>query len=111
MSHVITDHRPLTPMCSGKPLIKYFAKSADSDEMQHIAAFHQGLCCLLREKRSSYRTFLKNTIFFENYNLTHLDMYNGLSQVYCINPAMGGLETLNTHTNTYRHPNTVARII
>ena len=28
----------------------------------------------------------KNTIFFENYNLTPLDMYNGLSQVYCIKP-------------------------
>ena len=26
----------------------------------------------------------KNTIFFYNYNLTPLDMYNGLSQVYCI---------------------------
>ena len=24
------------------------------------------------------------TIFFENYNLTPLDMYNGLLQVYCI---------------------------
>ena len=28
----------------------------------------------------------KNRIFFENYNLTHLDMYNGLSKVYCIKP-------------------------
>ena len=27
-----------------------------------------------------------NTIFFENYNLSPLDMYNGLSQVYCIKP-------------------------
>ena len=26
----------------------------------------------------------KNTIFLENYNLTPLDMYNGLSQMYCI---------------------------
>ena len=26
---------------------------------------------------------LQNT-FFENYNLTPLDMYNGLSKVYCI---------------------------
>ena len=25
-------------------------------------------------------------VFFENYNPTPLDMYNGLSQVYCINP-------------------------
>ena len=28
----------------------------------------------------------KKTIFFENYNQTHLDMYNGLSKVYCIKP-------------------------
>ena len=27
-----------------------------------------------------------NTIYFENYNFTPLDMYNGLSQVYCIKP-------------------------
>ena len=26
----------------------------------------------------------KNTVVFENYNLTPIDMYNGLSQVYCI---------------------------
>ena len=28
----------------------------------------------------------KNTIFFENFNLTPLDMYNGLSEVNCIKP-------------------------
>ena len=28
----------------------------------------------------------KNTIFLENYNWTPLDIYNGLSQVYCIKP-------------------------
>ena len=28
----------------------------------------------------------KNTIFFENYNLTPLDWYNGPPQVYCIKP-------------------------
>ena len=28
----------------------------------------------------------KNTLFFYNYNLTPLDMYIGLSQVYCIKP-------------------------
>ena len=28
---------------------------------------------------------IKEQIFFEKYNLTALDMYNGLSQVYCIN--------------------------
>ena len=26
----------------------------------------------------------KNSLCFENYNLTPLDMYNGLSKVYCI---------------------------
>ena len=29
------------------------AKSEDPDEMQHYAAFHQGLHCLLRQNRSS----------------------------------------------------------
>ena len=28
----------------------------------------------------------KEYILFSKYNLTHLDMYNGLSQVYCIIP-------------------------
>ena len=28
----------------------------------------------------------KNTIFFENYNLTSIEMYNALSQIYCIKP-------------------------
>ena len=27
-----------------------------------------------------------NKIIFENYNLTPLDMYTGLSQAYCIKP-------------------------
>ena len=27
-----------------------------------------------------------NTLLFENYNLKPLDMYNGLSSVYCIKP-------------------------
>ena len=29
---------------------------------------------------------LKDTIIFENYNQTTLDMYNGLSEVYYIKP-------------------------
>ena len=52
-----------------------FANSEDPDEMQHDAAFHQGLHCLLTEKRSSDKRI---QYFFENYNLTPLDMYNGL---------------------------------
>ena len=52
--------------------------SEDSDEMphQHKAAFHQGI------EKKIFRQ--KITIFFENYKLTPLDMYNGLWQVYCI---------------------------
>ena len=37
-----------------------FANSEDPDEMQHIAAFRQGLHCLLKQKRSSD----KYNIFF-----------------------------------------------
>ena len=44
-----------------------FTNSEDPAEMLHIVTNLQ----------------TKNTIFFENYNLTPLDMYNGLSQVYC----------------------------
>ena len=35
---------------------------------------------------NEYIILQKNTIFFENYNLKPLNMYNGLSQVYCIKP-------------------------
>ena len=44
-------------------------------------SIHQGLHCLHRQKWSSDN---KNAILFENYNLTPLDMYNGLFQVYCV---------------------------
>ena len=49
--------------------------------MQHNAAFHQGLHCLLRYKGSSD----KSTFFGENYNLTALDRYSGHSQVFVSN--------------------------
>ena len=62
-----------------------FANSEDPDEMQHNAAFHQGLHCL--QRLNIFRQ--KNKIFVENYNLTPLDMCNGLSQVYCIKPERG----------------------
>ena len=42
-----------------------------------IAAFHQALHCLYLGKKD---------LHFEQYNLTPLDMYNELSQVYCIKP-------------------------
>ena len=53
-----------------------FANSEEPDEMQHHAAFHQGLHFFHKKEHT----------FFFNYNLTPLDMYNGLSQVYCIEP-------------------------
>ena len=51
-----------------------FANTEDPDEMQHNAAFHQGLHCFKVKK-----IFRQNNISFENYNLTPLDMYNRLS--------------------------------
>ena len=53
-----------------------FANSEDTDEMQHDAAFHQGLHCLQKSKRSSDK---KKYNIFLHYNLTPLDVYNGLS--------------------------------
>ena len=59
-----------------------FTICEDLDEMPHHAAFHQGLHCLLRQKSSD-----KNIQYFKkNYNLTPIDIYNGLSQVYCMEP-------------------------
>ena len=44
----------------------------------------------------------KNSLFFENYNLTPLDMYNGLSQVYFIKPEgrMIHINSFIPHLNT-----------
>ena len=35
------------PLYTRNPEIDYFANSEDPDEMQHNAAFHQGLHCLV----------------------------------------------------------------
>ena len=59
-----------------------FTNSEDQDEMQLNAAFHQGRTVCKGKK--IFRQY--NTIIFENYNLTPLDMYNGLSQVFFIKP-------------------------
>ena len=59
-----------------------FANNEDPDEMQHNAALHQGLHCKGKKSLQTKRC----NIFFENYYLTPLDMYNGLSQAYCIKP-------------------------
>ena len=62
-----------------------FTNSEDPDEMLHNVAFHQGFhsVCLLRFKRSSDK---KKNLFFLNYNQTSIDVYKGLSQIYCIKP-------------------------
>ena len=49
-----------------------FANSEDPDEMEHNAAFHQGLHCYVKVKKISRQ---KKTIFVFNYNLTPLVMY------------------------------------
>ena len=72
----------LNPLYLGNPLRRTFANSEDSGEMQHIAAFYQGLHCLLNLERLQTKEYN----IFENYNLTPLDLYNRLSQVYCIKP-------------------------
>ena len=41
------------PLCTENPLAGTLANSEDRDEMQHNAAFHQGLQCLLRLKQPS----------------------------------------------------------
>ena len=39
------------PFAFGKPLNSTFANSEDADEMQHNAAFHQGLHCFVKGKK------------------------------------------------------------
>ena len=60
---------------SGNPLTSTSANSEKPDEMQHNDAFHQGSTLLERVKKILRK---KKTIFVSNYNLTPLDMYNGL---------------------------------
>ena len=43
------------PFGNVNPLTGTIANSEDPDEMQHNAAFHQGLHCLLRQNQSSER--------------------------------------------------------
>ena len=64
-----------------------FTDSEDPYEMPHNAAFHKGLHCLyvIFHHCLHYLYRLKKSLNkSENYNLTSLVMYNGLSQVYCI---------------------------
>ena len=53
----------------------YFTNNEDPDDK---AALHQGLVNTVKVKK----IFRKKIHFFLDYYLTHLDMYNGLSQVY-----------------------------
>ena len=53
-----------------------FANSEDSDEMQSAL--------FVKVKKTSSDKRIQ--FLFLNNNLTPLDMYNGLSQVYCIKP-------------------------
>ena len=58
-----------------------FLNSEDPDEMLHNAAFHATLFVKVKKIFRQKIQYLKT-----NYILTPLDMYNGLSQVYCIKP-------------------------
>ena len=55
------------------------AKSVDSDEMQHNAAFHQSRHCLLRLKQPSWTEILHN---LENCNLLPIKEQTGKSHIY-----------------------------
>ena len=59
-----------------------FANIEDPDEMQHNAAFHQGLRCLLRLKQPSGTEVQHNLEISTSYPL---NAHNGLSHAYCIN--------------------------
>ena len=50
------------------------ANSEDPFEMQHVAAFHQGLQCLLKQPRSSEKYNILG-----DFNLRPLNIYNGPS--------------------------------
>ena len=58
------------------------ANSEDPDEMQHHAAFHQGLHCLLRLKQPSGTEIHHN---IENFTSCHPLKYKMGSYTYCIN--------------------------
>ena len=56
------------------------SNSENQDEMQHNTAFSR----LHFTRVYTVCKVKKNTMFFENYILASLKLYNGLSQVYCI---------------------------
>ena len=60
------------------------ANSVDPDEMQHNAAFHQGLDCLLRLKQQKYITIF----FIKFYSVTPLNYTMG-SPILIVSISMG----------------------
>ena len=58
-----------------------FTNNEDPDEMQHYSAFHQSTLFVKVIQKDIHT---KIQYLFKNYNMTLLDMYNGLFQVYCI---------------------------
>ena len=57
-----------------------FVNGEDPDEMHHFVRVYT-VCKGQKDLQTKVKEFL-----FENYNLTPLEVYNGLSQVYCIKP-------------------------
>ena len=70
-----------------------FANSEDPDEK----------CSTLFAKVKKDLQTKEYNIFFKHYNMTPLDMYNRLSQVYCIKPE--GSIHKNTKVNRYTEQN------
>ena len=58
------------------------ANSEDPDEMQHNAAIHQGLHCLVRLKQASATIIHRN---LETFTCDPLKVHNGQSYTYSIN--------------------------
>ena len=79
---VLIRDKKLALCIRGNPKTSTFANSEDQDEMplQYLIRV-----CTVCKGKIDLQTKEYN-IFLENYNLTPLDMYNGLSQVYCIEP-------------------------
>ena len=58
------------------PLTGTMTNNEDQGEMRHKAAFHHGMYCLIFIQRNIYHQS------FRNYNLQHLNIYNGQSCLY-----------------------------
>ena len=70
----------LNPFHSGYRLTGTLVNSEDPDEMPHLAAFHQGLLCLLRQNNLRRRIHCLSEI------LTRSPLkQNGQFHIHCIN--------------------------